>query len=69
MTEVELKRCKSFLDYFEVKYEGPIIYLTDKGNSDILNPNTEWSDFSGYTINQIAELVAKELHKEIEWKH
>ena len=65
MTEDELIRCKKFLDYFDVEYDSDIIYLTDGGNSCIMNPNTEWKEFLGYSVNSVAEAVAKKLNKTI----
>jgi hypothetical protein len=67
MTDEELVRCKEFLDYFDVKYDGEVIYLTDGGNSCIMNPNTEWKDFLGFSINSIAEAVARKLDKKTKW--
>lgn len=67
MTDKELKRCKKFLDFFGVKYDGDVIYLTDGGNSVILNPKTKWKEFLGYSINEVAEAVAKKLGKKTEW--
>ena len=69
MTDEQLERCKKFLDYFGVDYSADIIYLTDGGNSCILNPNTEWKDFLGYSINSIAQAVAEKLNKKIQWKN
>ena len=68
MTGQELKRHKEFLDCFNVGYNGDIIYLTDGGNGCIMNPNTEWKEFLGYSINSIAKAVAKELGKKVEWR-
>jgi hypothetical protein len=67
MTDEELIRCKEFLDYFDVDYSGDIIYLTDGGNSCVMNPNTKWEEFLGCSINNIAEAVAKKLGKKIMW--
>jgi len=68
MTEEQfLDKCKSFLDYFNVNWRNDIIYLTDGGNSCIMNPNTKWKDFLGYSINSVAEYVAKKLNKETKW--
>ena len=65
MTDKELERCKQCLDYFHVDYNKDEIYLTDGGNSCIMNPKTEWQEFLGYSINSIAEIVAKELGKKV----
>jgi hypothetical protein len=67
MTEQELSRCKDFLDYFNVKWDGEKIKLTSGGNSCICNPNTEWKDFLGASINGVARVVAEELGKEVYW--
>jgi hypothetical protein len=63
MTKEELDRCTYFLDYFGVIYKGDIVYLTDGGNSCIMNPKTEFKEFLGCSINQIAEAYAKEVNK------
>lgn len=68
MTEEQLNRCKEFLDHFNVDYSGDIIYLTDGGNSCIMNPNTPFKEFLGYSINSVVEVVAKELGKKIKRK-
>lgn len=68
MTNKELIRCKEFLDYFRVKYDGDVIYLTDEGNSCIMNPNTEWQEFLGYSINSVALAVAKKIKKKTKWR-
>ena len=67
MTDKELERCKQFLDYFGVKYDGDTINLSDGGNSCIMNPNTEWKEFLGHSINSVAEAVAEKLGKKIKW--
>lgn len=67
MSEEELNRCKDFLDYFSVKWDGDKIKLTSGGNSCIANPDTEWKEFLGCSVNGIAKLVAKELGKEVYW--
>jgi hypothetical protein len=63
MTDEELKRCKEFLDYFDVDYNIDVIELTSGGNSCIMNPKTEWQEFLGCSINSVAEAVAKKLNK------
>ena len=68
MTTTQLNRCKEFLDYFNVDYAEDILYLTDGGNSCIMNPNTQWNDFLGYSINSITQAVADELGKTAVWK-
>ena len=67
MDKEELKRCKELLDFFSVDYKGERIKLTSGGNSCIANPDTEWKEFLGCSINSIAEAVAKELGKEVYW--
>jgi len=68
MSEEDLNKCKDFLDYFNVKWDGDKIKLTSGGNGVLLNPNTEeWKEFLGYSVNSIARLVAKELGKEVYW--
>lgn len=37
------------------------------GNSIIANPNTEWKEFLGYSINSVAEAYAKAVNKPTEW--
>ena len=67
MTEKELNRCKEFLDYFGVKWDVDRIKLTSGGNSCIANPNTEWKEFLGVSINSVSRAVAEELGKEVYW--
>jgi len=69
MTSKELERYKAFLDYFEVDYSGDKIMLNSGGNSIIMNPNTQWKDFLGASINGVAEVVAEELGIEVEWEN
>jgi len=68
MTDEELIRCKAFLDYFNVDYSKKTILLTSGGNSCIMNPNTEWKEFLGCSINSIAEAVAKKLNKKVKYE-
>ena len=67
-TAEELQRCKDFLTYFGVNHEGDTIYLTDGGNSVVMNPNTEWHEFLGCSINGVAETVAKYTGKQVKWR-
>ncbi len=69
ITEEEfLQKCKELLDYFNVNYSSDTIYLTDGGNSCIMNPRSEFYDlFGGNSINGIAQYVAKKLDKKTEW--
>ena len=67
MTDEELIRCKEFLDYFDVDYYGDVIYLTDGGNSCIMNTKTQWQEFLGCSINGVAKAVAEKLGKKTMW--
>ena len=66
MTDEELVRCESFLEAMGVKTTGEVIYLTDGGNSCVMNPKTVWQEFLGCSINSIAEAVARKLGKKTE---
>lgn len=68
MNKEQFERCKSFLDYFGVSYNEEKIKLTSGGNSCIANPNTEWKEFLGSSINSVAIAVAEKLGKEIYWE-
>ena len=63
MTTEELNRCKAFLDYFDIDYAKEIITLDDGGNSCIMNPKTQWTEFLGVSINSVAQAVADELDR------
>jgi len=63
MTDKELERAKAFLDAMGVDYSGDIIYLTDGGNSCVVNMETEWQEFISFSINSVAEGVAEMLGK------
>jgi hypothetical protein len=66
--EEYLKECLKFLDYFSVDYSGDAIRLTSGGNSIICNPKSKFAKlFGGYSVNNVAEFVAKELGKETVW--
>lgn len=67
MTDEELKECLEFLEYFGVATDGSYIALTSGGNSCIMNPNTQWKKFLGYSINSIARAVADKLNKPVKW--
>ncbi|MFA5398686.1 MAG: hypothetical protein WC346_21910 [Methanogenium sp.] len=67
MKEEELKRCLEFLEYFGVKKDKENIYVNDGYTSIICNPNTEWKDFLGHSILEVAEAVGKELQLKIKW--
>ena len=67
MTDKELKRCKEFLDYFNVKIDEEFIYVHEGDTSVIMNPNTEWKEFLGHSILSVAEAVAKELNLKLKW--
>ena len=68
MTDKELEHCKKFLDYMEVDYSGDVILLNSGGNGIVMNTSPEWQEFLGYSINGVAEVVAKKLGKKIEWE-
>ena len=68
ISKKDLEYFKEFLDFFGVDYSGAKIKLTDGGNSCIMNPNTKWKKLLGYSINEVAEIVAKELNKETYWE-
>ena len=63
MTDEQLVRCKEFLDYWNVDYNGEYIELNSGGNMCIMNENSQWKDFLGASINGVAEAVAKKLGK------
>jgi len=67
MTKRELKRCKAFLKFFAVPIDKDYIPLTDGGNSCIMNMKTKWQEFLGYSINSVAEAVAREMGKPTKW--
>ena len=59
-----LIKCLEFLDYFSVDYSKDVIELTDGGNSCIMNPKSQFYElFGGYSINSVAQYVAKNLGK------
>ena len=63
-----LEKCLELLDYFDVDYKGDYVELTDGGNSCIANPNSQFAElFGGYSINSIAQNVAKKLNKKTKW--
>ena len=66
--EKYLKKCMKLLDYFNVDYSKDTIKLTDGGNSCIMNPKSKFYKlFGGYSINSVAQYVAKKLDKKTEW--
>ena len=67
MKEEELKRCLEFLEYFGAKKDKEFIYVNDGHTSIICNPNTDWKDFLGHSILEVADAVAKELKLKIKW--
>jgi len=71
ITEEEfLVKCYEFLDYFSVDYQEDVIILTDGGNSCIMNPKSQFAEyFGGYSINSVAQYVAKKLDKPVKWYH
>ena len=68
MTDIELERCKAFLDAFNVDYKEDIMYQDKAGCSIIMNPDTEWKEFLGHSINSVACAVASKLGKKIYWR-
>jgi len=68
MTDEELAYGKKFLDYMDVDYSGDVILLNSGGNGIIMNQNTEWQEYLGCSINNVAEAVARKLGKKIEWE-
>lgn len=62
-----LIRAKEFLDRMRVKYDGDVILLDKGGNSMVMNPNSPFPEFLGFSINRVAEAVARKLGKKIEW--
>lgn len=62
-----LERSTLFLKHFKVDLDLDYIPLTDSGNSLILNPNTEWKDFLGNSINSIARAHADLVGKPVKW--
>ena len=67
MTKQELKRCIDFIKYFGVRIDDRFIYVHDGHTSIICNPDTEWKDFLGHSILDVAESVAKELKIKLKW--
>jgi len=63
------EKCLKFLDYFKVDYSGDSILLNSGDLSCIMNPKSQWAeDFGGQSISGVAEYVAKNLGKKIEWE-
>ena len=64
-----LNKCLKLLDYLKIDYNKDIIYMTDGGNSCIMNPNSEFYElFGGHSINSVVQYVAKKLNKKAEWE-
>lgn len=57
----ELKRNIEFITAFGVTIEDKEIHVDDSHLSVVLNKDCEWSDFLGYSVYEIAEVVATEL--------
>ena len=68
MPEKMLNRFKEFLDYFHVDYSKEVITLTSGCTSVVMNAESQWKDFLGYSIASVAEAVAVKLGKKIVWK-
>ena len=63
-----LQKSLELLDYFRVDYTKDTIYLTDGGNSCIMNPKSQFIElFGGHSVNSVAEYVAKKLGKKTKW--
>lgn len=63
-----IKNCKEFLDFFGVSYNKEVIKLSSGGNMVFSSKsNPQWKEFSGWTINNVSELLAKELNKKTQW--
>lgn len=67
MTDKELKRALEFLEYFSVPVDGEYIPLTSGGNSCVMNMKTQWKEFLGASINEVARAVAEKLDKPVKW--
>jgi len=65
--KITLERGIAFLEAMGVTTKEKVIKLYDGGNSVVVNPNTEWKEFLGYSINEIAEYVAEQTNKKTEW--
>jgi len=63
-----LNRFIKFLDYMGVDLTKEKLLETDGGNSVVCNPNTEWQECLGMSINEVTRIVAKELGKETKWE-
>jgi len=68
MTDEELVYAKKFLDYMGIDYESDTILLNSGGNGVIMNSKTQWQEYLGCSINQVAEAVARKLDKKVEWE-
>ena len=67
MDKQRLDRFIACAKYFDVKIGTKYIWVNDSHTSVIMNPDTKWKDFLGYSILQIAELLSNELNKKIRW--
>ena len=69
VTEEEFyKQCLKLLNKFNVDYTKDVIELTDGGNSCIMNPKSDFYElFGGYSINAVADYVAKKMGKKTKW--
>lgn len=56
-------RLEQFLIYFQVDITKPFIELSGGNGSLILNPDTEWKEFLGYSINDVARAYANLVDK------
>lgn len=67
MDNNKLKRYQDCLDFFNVEWRRDEIKLHNGHYSVILNENFEFSDFCGYSVASIAEVVAEKMGKKIVW--
>lgn len=65
--ETFYNRSLEFLKFFSRSPQNGAIYLSSGDNSIICNPNTEWTEFLGYSIGQIAGYVAEKQGINIEY--
>jgi len=68
MTAETIKNCKEFLNFFGVNYNNEVINLSSGGNMVFSSKNKpQWEEFNGCTINDVVEMLAKELNKKTRW--
>ena len=69
MDEEILKKAKDCLKSFGVKLKGDIVYLYPKGNKYMWKLKPEWKLFIGLSVNELAEMIAEELGKEVKYEN